>query len=648
MNTPTADPLRFCFGLHLHQPVGNFGYVFEQHVRQVYRPFLERAVVHQFFPLALHISGPLLEWLEEHDRALLELLGRHAATGEIEFLLAGFYEPILAAIPKADRLEQIAWMREALQRLFGVQARGLWLTERVWEPDLAADLREAGVEFVLVDDRHFLVAGFGREELHAPYRTEHDGKSLALFPIDERLRYLVPFQPVARTLAYLAELRGQGAALAVLADDGEKFGGWPGTAEWVYGGWLDSFMLEMRSAMERGELRLSRFDEALSAVPSGGLAYLGTASYREMEGWSLPLDGALRLAKLEEEWGEERLRGPEGALLRGSHWRNFLVKYPEANRMHKKMQALSRLCRERGDPPGARRAIARAQCNDAYWHGVFGGLYLPFLRAAVWSNLARAERELRSGEGLVCEALDLDCDGLEELWIHSARCSVVLSPARGGSIEEATFLDSGFNLADVLTRRREAYHVLAARSSATTQGPEGVGTPSIHELEQRLTLVQLPPVDKSVRAILQERVLPADATAQSYAAGTYEVSWDGTRTPYTARVSTGAAAVTIVLTPLVAGAPIVEKRVTIAVDGGISATYTWDPAALPDGAWFATELSCARQPALQCHPAADCWSFDLETVSKSERGLDRSVQGVALLVRWPGHLGSGWLALSAP
>src|SRR5438034_8837776 len=37
-----------------------------------------------------------------------------------------------------------------------------------------------------------------------------------------------------------------------------------------------------------------------------------------------------RLARLERELGETRMTGPEGALVRGGHWSNFLVKYPEA------------------------------------------------------------------------------------------------------------------------------------------------------------------------------------------------------------------------------------------------------------------------------------------------------------------------------
>ena len=291
------DAIRFCLGLHLHQPVGNFGYVFEQHVRDVYRPFLAHVRAQSFFPITLHISGPLIEWLDEHERSFLDYVADLASDGRVELLAAGFYEPILASLPRPDRLTQVAWMRDTIRSRLGAEATGLWLTERVWEPDLAADLHDAGVKFAVVDDRHFLATGFPRHALHAPFHTEHDGKSIALFPIDERLRYLIPFQPPEETVSYLRQLRSEGKRLAVLADDGEKFGGWPGTREWVYdGGWLDRFFVAMREVIESGEVVLSRLDDALQNVPSGGLAYLPTGSYREMEGWSLPAPAALRFS----------------------------------------------------------------------------------------------------------------------------------------------------------------------------------------------------------------------------------------------------------------------------------------------------------------------------------------------------------------
>src|SRR5438552_15053162 len=125
--------------------------------------------------------------------------------------------------------------------------------------------------------------------------------------------------------------------------------------------------------------------------------------------------------------------------------------------MHKTRVAHSGLSRSRGDPPAARRAIGRAQCNDAYWHGVFGGLYLPHLRTAIWHQLAMAERELRLGEPLAYEELDLDDDGYRELWIHSARFSALISPHRGFAVVMLTRIDDLTNLADGLRRRREAY-----------------------------------------------------------------------------------------------------------------------------------------------------------------------------------------------
>src|SRR5438093_7013507 len=126
------------------------------HVRDVYRPIIERATASGFFPLTLHVSGPLLEWLEDHDTAWLDMIGRLAADRRLELLLAGFDEPILASLPRPDRLEQIGRMRDYLKRRLGVLATGSWPTERVWRPELAADLPTGAVEYALVHDRHVL------------------------------------------------------------------------------------------------------------------------------------------------------------------------------------------------------------------------------------------------------------------------------------------------------------------------------------------------------------------------------------------------------------------------------------------------------------------------------------------------------------
>jgi alpha-amylase len=641
------DPIRFVFGVHLHQPVGNFDHVFEQHVRDVYRPLLERLEARSFLPAVLHVSGPLLEWLEHHDPAYLDLLGRLAGSGQLELLVAGFYEPVLASLPRQDRVEQIVWMREAIQHRFGVEAEGLWLTERVWEPELAADLAMAGVRYALVDDRHFLVTGFRPDQLHAPLWTESDGRPLALFPIDERLRYLIPFRPPEETAEYLRSLRRDGHRLAVLGDDGEKFGGWPGTREWVYErGWLDRFMDTIHGLIANGEVVLSTLRDALERVPSGGLAYLPTASYREMEAWSLPPDAAIRLAHLEGDLGEVRLAGPDGALVRGAHWRNFLVKYPESNRMHKKMQALSLLSRRRDEAAEVRRAIGRAQCNDAYWHGVFGGLYLPHLREAVWANLAAAEARLRAGETITAEVLDFDGDGHAEVWVHSDRFSAVISPRRGAAIEEYTRFASGINYADVLTRRREAYHDTALEPPAPSSH-DGGGAPSIHDLEERLRLSERPPVDADERAILQERILPHSLGLETYACGGYPAAFSWARTGFSYQLLREPGAVELHFRSAADTRHPLEKSIRFEADGTITTRYAWGTDAGAPGDVFAVELSLFRPLGVIATPEATVWTHPVETVAKSERGLDQTLQGESLTLRWPVEAGAGSLVITA-
>jgi hypothetical protein len=363
-----------------------------------------------------------------------------------------------------------------------------------------------------------------------------------------------------------------------------------------------------------------------------------------MEGWALPAESATALAALEAEVGEDRLHGLDGSLIRGTHWRNFLVKYPEANRLHKKMLALSALCRERGDPPEARRAIGRAQCNDAYWHGVFGGLYLPFLRGALWQELARAERLLRKGEPLVAERLDLDFDGAEEIWVHDDTVSVVISPARGGAIEEYTDLALGINHAAVLTRRREAYHLEALAAAAREKEAQTLGNDegaaSIHDIEASLRLDVLPPVDALPRSLGVDRLIAADWSAESFISGAFDPVHTCQGADPLIHVDQRPERVEVVL-----AWPDLTKRIIVAAGGALEVQWTWDPAAWPAEQRLTSEWSIFA-PLVLDSDSAERWDYDVETVAKSERGLDRTVQGQAVVFVWP--VGAGRAVVRVP
>lgn len=636
-----TPPLRFCLGLHLHQPVGNFDSVFANHLAEVYQPLLHHLMAGEAWPVAIHVSGPLLDWLERHATDWVDTLGAHVDAGRIELLVAGHDEPILAVLSRQDRIEQVTRFRERLRHRFGVDATGLWLTERVWEPGLPEDLAAAGVRFVLLDDRHFLVTGFPRDRLHAPWTTESGGHTVTVLAIDQRLRYLIPFREPPELAGHLRAERAMGHRLAIFADDGEKFGGWPGTAKWVYtDGWMDRFTGTMRELRDRGEVTFSRFDDATAAIPSAGLAYLPSASYHEMEGWALSPPAARALRALEQSLGRAVIASPTGALIRGGHWRHFLAKYPESNRLHKIMLATSRLCRERGDPPAARRHVGRAQCNDAYWHGVFGGLYLPFLRSALWAELAAAERLLRADQPLQLEHGDLDADGHAEVRITSARWDIVVAPARGGGIEVLLDLVHGRNWADAMTRHEEGYHPagdrLATDADATPapREEEPGGIPSIHEREGALT--ERPPIDHEVRAWLVDRVVAPGVSRDDFVAGAVLVLRSWATTPleihHTDRNDDTA---TIAL----AGDGL-TKTITWGDDGTLTVDWRWEPPPepWPEGSWFTTELSTPVAPQIEV-TGAERWEYQIVTMAKSEQGFDRTVQGTAVVLCWPASAG---------
>lgn len=151
--------------------------------------------------------------------------------------------------------------------------------------------------------------------------------------------------------------------------------------------------------------------------------------------------------------------------------------------------------------------LYKAQCNDAYWHGVFGGLYLPHLRTAVYENLIKAENLLEEvrGQGLevgglrqgaksntgslapnllpqtscIYEEADFDADTFNEIFVRTQSLNLFFSPHNGGSIVELDYRPKAVNLSNTLSRWEEGYHHrVKIQAQKTNQGE----AKSIHDL----------------------------------------------------------------------------------------------------------------------------------------------------------------------
>jgi alpha-amylase len=519
--------------VHSHQPVGNFDHVIEEAYQLAYLPFLSILILHPGIRVSLHYSGILLEWLEAHHPDFFQRLRQLIEAGQVEMVGGGHYEPILPVIPDADKVAQIRRMTDYIQKHFGVTPRGAWLAERVWEPSLARPLAEAGVEYVVLDDTHFLAAGLQPHQMRGYYMTEENGSLLHVVPSLKSLRYTMPFREPEETLGILREGKGESSSLFVVGDDCEKFGVWPGTFKHCYqDGWLKRFLRAIEEAREW--LETARLSDFLEANPPRGRIYLPTASYAEMMQWALPMPASAEFKACLEE--SEHL--PNGEQFRrfllGGLWRNFFSKYPESNQIHKLMLEMSRRWQSAcssaasGDPRArlleeAYTHLLSAQCNDAYWHGAFGGLYAPHLRGAVLRHLIKSEVLLDEFEGAPGNPVatptirDFDADGQAEVLIESPVVGMVVRPAAGGIISSLRYKPAAVEVINSIMRRPESYHELVRREVTTHTAPKE-GPASIHDqvLAKEADLDALLRYDRYERYMFRTYVFPASKTWRDF------------------------------------------------------------------------------------------------------------------------------------
>ena len=686
MNNPQ---IRLCLVLHNHQPIGNFDGVFEAAYQDSYKPFLDVFEPYEKLSVSLHTSGPLMEWLDRNHPEYLDRVANLVAAGRIEIVGGAFYEPILTMIPSRDRRGQITSYTDWLTKRLNARIRGMWMPERVWESNLTSDLAASEIEYTVLDDYHFRAAGLTDDQLHGYYVAEDEGRIVKIFPGSEKLRYLIPFSEPHETIDYLRGLsESHPGAVAVFGDDGEKFGTWPNTKEHVYqNGWLRSFFDQL--SQNSDWLATTTLTEAVTRTISVGKIYLPDASYREMTEWALPVqqqndfDQVVHDLETDERWPRVQ------PFLRGGFWRNFKVKYPETNEMYARMMFVSSLVQqaeqEGCDPAAiaeARDWLYRGQCNCSYWHGAFGGVYLPHLRNAVYQSLIKAEKVI---DGVMrntshwIEALvdDYTFDTRREIRLGNEQMIAWISPYDGGQIYELDLLDIEHNLLATIQRRAESYHQKVLKGQDTNSDD----TASIHDriVFKQDNLDQHLGYDLRLRKMLVDHFWDEHETLANVAGAKSLDRGDFSEGVYQATIRRNPDRIQVMLTRdgNVWGVPLkITKGITMSPQNNqIEIAYQLD--GIPEGQLlhFGIEFNFAGMPDgqddryfeqsgeiigqlgdslelestnelklidkwlglkvdLQLASPSNVWAFPIQTVSQSESGFELVHQSVVVQPHW--------------
>jgi alpha-amylase len=339
--------------------------------------------------------------------------------------------------------------------------------------------------------------------------------------------------------------------------------------------------------------------------------------------------------------------------------------------------------------------LYRAQCNDAYWHGVFGGLYLPHLRHALYENLIKAEllydqERHTEKEWVESERLDLNGDGDEEIILKNPE-TVFLFGSRSGSLLEMDFRPKAFNILGTLTRRKEGYHQKLFENHGDQSKTEGR---TIHEIfdSKETHLDRYLHFDDYRRASFLDHFIAGPMDFESFRKGLYSEEGDFINGLYEMDIRRKAKNQEVIFSRLGTLSqnkkkhPVrIEKRFIPSLDQSLlktiyQITFSGEKTRRTNfGIEFNINLLAAdaldRYYSIPGHPledhglasrgelggvseihlidewtglnvflniSKDChlWRFPVETVSLSESGFEKIFQGSCLLAYWPLELAS--------
>lgn len=385
----------------------------------------------------IHFTSSIISYLDKKypnfSSQVINLLNNN----QLELLSGGMYEPIFPLIPQEDRQNQFSLMNRLLHHIYGYTPSGAWITELAWEPSIAFDLAKSRINYTCLSKKLFMEAGLNEKDIDGYYITEEEGRKIGVFPITYELNTFVQTTTPQETIQKLIQdIDNKEKSLVVIFYRGLF------TNESQFQ-WIKAFIEGLEKTQANFETTL--LSHYFSSNKPRGRIYLPENNNTHN--------------------GDKAQK----------NWRNYLLKYHEANLLHKKMLRVSKKINAAKEGKfrfkvikemisQAQDLLLQGQCHNAYWDNTTCGIYLPIERHITYQKLIKAENLIdassrKNSKWVQISEIDYDCDGNDELIIESDTQNIYISPALGGSIIEHDFRPKNINLINTIARRFEPYHL---------------------------------------------------------------------------------------------------------------------------------------------------------------------------------------------
>ncbi|GEM_PF-2164021 len=394
-----------------------------------------------------HLSGNLLTYLDKKYTDFSSKLRNMLEKNQLELFGGGLYEPIFPFIPKEDRETQLMLMNRLLNHIYGYTPYGAWIPEYSWEPSIALNLAKSRIHYTCLSKEYFTSSGLLEKEITGYYLTEEEGRKVAVFPIQFELNELIlkssPDEVLKEVIDHAKSTSSEKPSIVLF------YNGLIDNEDTVK--WLKNFFQIINEKTEGVDTKL--FNDYFTSNKPQGRIYLPTLHNLSKDNGSI---------------------------------KNFLLKYPEANLLHKKMLRVSKKINSAKEGKSrfkvikeminqAHDLLLKGQCSDPYWDNTSGGIYQPLARHNTYTNLIKAEKLIDSAsrqgsKWIQVSEIDYDCDGNDEIIVETETQNIYISPASGGSVLEHDYRPKNINIINTMSRKSELYHKNNASPSLSHNG----------------------------------------------------------------------------------------------------------------------------------------------------------------------------------